>query len=216
MINLEKRIILAIKPLDDEELNENFYYNQSGIKCFFVIKEIEDKLLAIKLKFLEEKDLGKFVFKIGEDNRLRYDSVVDDKIYSIPKENVLHTISKELSDDSFKRVISNICNKGTRFHTEEAKNMFLDFTSDYFNQQIKKGSVLTIIYNHNFETYYVEELYEDYFKGVKLNYDPKLGLTVNGEEKMISYRSIFQSIHYSEEYSLKVKEMINSKKLTLK
>ena len=160
--------------------------------------------------------MGKFVFKIGEDNRLRYDSVVDDKIYSIPKENVLHTISKELSDDSFKRVISNICNKGTRFHTEEAKNMFLDFTSDYFNQQIKKGSVLTIIYNHNFETYYVEELYEDYFKGVKLNYDPKLGLTVNGEEKMISYRSIFQSIHYSEEYSLKVKEMINSKKLTLK
>lgn len=214
-----RKIVFALRePYNGEDMYSYFQvpYNRKT-KLYVVLEELEDKLLVVRLKYLEKQDSLKYaLFRENYPSLTREATIPDGNISVIPKDNVIAIISDIVSEFDFRKVVLSLYNTSGFYLEESARSTFIDFRNRYYKNELKIGTVVTILNKDNsFSLYYVKEVLDDSFVGIVLHYDPSTGLSASDEERVVSFDSRFEQFDYSDEYKAKVDNLIHVHKLKL-
>ncbi len=218
MENLKGKFIISYRPRYFGESKEHYNLTDNKIRMFVVLAETENHVMATCINF-QSKGFSLWDTLKAEDYKcLKYDSYSNGEFYLVKKEDIISVLSDELLIDDYHKIFNYIKFLDISTYDIELRNLIKKVLSEYYKDRIKIGSVVSIkVSNELFRIFYVMNLYNDFFEGIELGYEPTAGLFIKTlEEKFISYGSVYDTIFYTEEMNKKVNMMIEEAKLTLK
>lgn len=211
-MNLERRFIIAFRPKYQTEDIIDYTLNKKRLRCYIVLKDYKETYLVVELKYFDKKDRELEKMTSSKYHFLKKDSIINDYVTLIDARDIIYYSDELIDNYDFNLIMTRLKGNNSAILESNISELFQEFCREYYFAKIKEGVILTIKNNGNYTPYYVKEKNLDSFLGIKLHYDSKVGLSVDGEEKTFTFEGDFEDIFYSEEYSTKVLKMINNHK----